>query len=585
MNNLKDILNSVQKPGRYIGEETNIVRKKFSSGKVSVVLAYPDMYEVGMSYLGIKLLYHLLNEREDVVCERVFAPWPDMEEALIKNDRKLFSLESKTDINRFDIVGFSLSYELTYTNVLNMLHLSGITVRAEDRKDEEPLVIAGGASSFNPEPMSDFIDVFFIGDAEESLPRFLEEYRHVKAGALKRRDLLKKLSTVKGVYVPVLYKGEYRGTDFLGLRPLDAAAPARIEKSAVADLDKAYYPVKQIVPLLDIVHDRIAVEIMRGCPNKCRFCEACAINRPVRIRKPETVRKLCRDTYRNTGYEQVSLLSLSSINYPGLKDLVKGVNDDLGREGVGISIPSLRVDETFYELPEMMSVIRKAGLTFAPESASPDIRKAIGKDVEFDVLCRSAEAAYKHGWRKLKLYFMVGFPGSGEDEGDRTINTAREISNMKRMLGGRAAEVKLSVNTFIPKPHTPFQWLGMRDKNGLEAIKTRLRTLSSKYVQVEFHDIRRSFLECALSRGDRRLGKIIYSAWQKGAKMDSWSDFFAYPLWEEAFRENGTDIIDLATKTYPLDIPLPWSHIATGIKPEFLKDELMASGFLTFQRT
>ena len=578
MDDLKHILDKVQKPGRYIGEEVNSVRKNFSADRISVCLAYPDMYEVGMSYLGMKILYHLLNERDDCLCERVFAPWDDMEKELVNENLKLFSLESKTEVHKFDIVGFSLAYELTFTNVLNMLHLSGITLFSDQRREEEPLVIAGGACCYNPEPMSKFIDAFLIGDGEESLPVFLDEYKKLKSGSASRREILKALAKLPGVYVPAFYAAEYREGRFCGIRPTEEGLPSVIEKRHVDDLENAYYPVKQIVPLIKIVHDRIVVEVMRGCPNQCRFCQASAVNRPVRLRSPQRVREICRETYRNTGYEQIALLSLSSVNYPHLPELIKGLNEDFKGKGAGIAIPSLRVDEKFYRLPEMMSVIRKAGLTFAPESASENVLQAVKKDVDYQVLCKSALQAYSHGWRKLKLYFIVGFPGEPEDEAEKIIRMAHDLSRLKRKVSKGAAEIKVSVNPFIPKPHTPLQWLGMRDKSALTDVKNALLSGSSKKVQIEFHDINKSVLEATLSRGDRRMGDVIYHAWKNGARMDGWSEFFNFSIWEESFKHNGIDLWRLAVERYSLDDALPWSHIGSGVGEKFLKAELAKSG-------
>jgi radical SAM family uncharacterized protein len=575
---LKDILKRVQKPARYIGGETNSVRKSFTSGRISVALAYPDIYEVGMSYLGLRILYHLLSERDDIVCERVFAPWNDMEEELKKSGRKLFSLESKRDIDRFDIVGFSLSYELTFTNVLNMLHLSGITIESSHRREEEPLVIAGGACCYNPEPMSKFIDVFLIGDAEESILTFIDEYKTLKKKSLSRKEMLRSLALLPGVYVPSLYKAEYNEDTFKGLSPVEEGIPSRIKKSFVSDFENAYYPEKQIVPFIRIIHDRIAVEIMRGCPNMCRFCQASSINRPVRLRSPERVRRICGNTYRNTGSEQIALLSLSSVNYPGLAELVNDLNEDFREKGVGVSIPSLRVDEKFYELPEMISSVRKSGLTFAPESMDDGLRRSIGKAVDLEVLCRSALLAYRNGWKKLKLYFMVGFPRKTDQEAERIINLARDLSFLKKKASGGAAEITVSVNAFTPKPHTPFQWMGMQNRQELVSIRKELISGSRGKVKVDFHDIDKSMLEACFSRGDRRVSDVIFSAWRRGARMDGWAEFFDLDKWRTSFLENGLDMQQIACKKYALDDMLPWSHIYTGVSNESLKREISASG-------
>lgn len=578
MSNLTQILNKLEKPGRYIGGETNSVCKDFSADKLSVVLAYPDIYEIGMSYLGLRILYHLLNERDDIICERVFMPWKDMAQELAGHDKKLFSLESKRDINKFDVVGFSLSYELTYTNVLSMLDMGGIEIFSNKRSQDSPLVIAGGACAYNPEPMSPFFDAFIIGDGEESLPFFLDKYRDMKNRLTTRKEILKKLSGIKGVYVPSLYEAKYVGANFAGLVPLDEDAPKEIEKTTVEDFENAYYPVKQIVPLIKTVHDRLVVEIMRGCPNRCRFCHASVTSSPVRIRSLKRVRDICHQTYKYTGYETIALLSLSSINYPYLTELVKTLVGDFHDRAVSISIPSLRVEEAFYDLPAMIASISKTGLTFAMESANSLIRDALGKSIDFQVLCKSAETAFSHGWRRLKLYFMAGFPGESENEADNIIDLARKLSFLKKEVSSSSAEISLSVNPFIPKAHTPLQWLGMQDKDKLALMEWKLLAGASRKIKVEFHNIKQSVLEACLSRGDRRMADIIYAAWEKGAGMDSWTEFFNFGIWQEAFNSFGIDIYDLSTKRYKPQETLPWAHIKTNVSDEYLGKELEKSG-------
>lgn len=579
MKNFNEIIKKVQKPGRYIGCEINHVKKELTPSRTSIALAYPDTYEVGMSYLGLRLLYHLLNERDDIVCERVFAPWFDMEEEIRTRGEKLFSLESKKALDEFDIVGFSLSYELTYTNVLNMLDMGGISVMSSERGEDEPLVIAGGACCYNPEPMAAFIDLFIVGDGEEALPALVEEYGGLKREGLSKKAILKKLSQNTGVYVPAFYEARYKDGSFAGLEPNEEGIPREIFKNAVRDLDKAYYPEKQIVPFINIVHDRIAVEIMRGCPNSCRFCQAGVINRPVRLRSPERIREICANTYANTGYETIALLSLSSVNYPYLPELVKGLSQDLADKGVAISIPSLKVDEAFYKLPEMLAAVRKTGLTFAPEAGDDNLRGSLGKDVDMEVLCKSATIAYEHGWRRLKLYFMVGFPSQPEDEAGSIVRIAKNLSRMKKNISGGAAEIKVSINPFVPKAHTPFQWLGMRDMETLLRIRKELKRSRTKKIQIEFDDLKKPVIEACISRGDRRISGVIYAAWSAGAKMDSWFDSFNYDIWDKAFKQKDLEISDYAYKRYGLADKLPWDHIRVSVSRDALEKEYKKSGF------
>ena len=580
MKDISFLLEGVQKPGRYIGREINSVNKGFSEEDISIVLSYPDLYEVGMSYLGIKILYHLLNERDGVVCERVFAPWSDMEAQLINHKEPLFSLESRRSLRDFDVLGFSLVYELTYTNILNIIDLAGIPVRSCDRGENDPLIIAGGSGAFNPEPLADFIDVFFVGDGEDVILEFVNCYKDLKKKKLSREEKLKELCKIKGLYVPSLYDVEYENGNFNKITPKYEAVPAEVYKNTVENLDDTYYPVKQIVPYIKIVHSRIAMEIMRGCPNKCRFCQARAINRPLKLRHPEKVLELCRQTYSNTGYENVALLSLSSVDYPWILELFKSLNSYFSDKGVGISIPSLKIKETFYDLPELISNIKKTGLTFAPETGNDSVRQSIGKDLDLQVLCKSASLAYEHGWDKLKLYFMVGFPGHPEDEAFKILDLSKKLSFLRKDFSKRAAEVRVSVNPFIPKPHTPFQWVGMKDKETLIEIKKLLISKKTKRIKIDFHDIEQSFLEASISRGDRRYGKIIYSAWKAGAKLDSWNEFFDFSIWQKAFQDSDMDVFDEATKCFPIDAPLPWDHIVNTLDKDLLKEEYRKSGFL-----
>jgi radical SAM family uncharacterized protein len=575
---LREILMNVRKPGRYTGGEINSAKKHRTDKKLRFALAFPDIYEVGMSYLGIKILYHLLNEREDICCERVFAPWTDMEQALREKGMPLMSLENKVPLREFDVIGFSLSYELNYSNVLNMLDLGGVPVLSEDRTDTDPIVIAGGACAFNPEPMSPFIDAFAIGDGEEIINEIADIVRGQKKKNFSRKRALKELSAIGGVYVPSFYRADLSSREQL-TTPLVDWVPEVIRKRTVSDLDKAYYPVKQVVPLIKTVHDRMTVEIMRGCPNGCRFCQANFINRPVRLRSVEKIRELCTETIKNTGYENISLLSLSSVNYPRLVRLIEALSGDFPRRSVGISIPSLKVDEAFYDLPGMISRITKAGLTFAPESPDPCIRESICKDIDMDVLARSARLAFDNGWKRLKLYFMAGFPGENEDVADGIISLGRQISSLRGRKRNRRAEIRISVNPFMSKPHTPLQWVGMKSPDHINRLRDKLISRSTKKVRVDFAPASRFFLEAAFSRGDRRLGPVIYSAWKKGARLNAWSDHYDHSLWAASFSEHGLSIEEYACRWIGRGSSLAWGHISAGIPEGHLLEGYDLSSF------
>jgi radical SAM superfamily enzyme YgiQ (UPF0313 family) len=450
---------------------------------------------------------------------------------------------------------------------------------SSERGENDPVVIAGGACCFNPEPMSDFIDAFIIGDAEEILNTFISEYREIKQKGLARQDILLCLSKIPGVYVPSLYEARYENGSFFSLDPLFAGVPEQIKKNVLKDFENAYYPVKQIVPYIKIVHDRLTLEIMRGCPNKCRFCQARIINRPVRIRSIDKIRHLVRDGYEATGYEQVALLSLSSMNYPGIKDLLSALMQDFPSRLVSFSVPSLRIDEAFYSLPEMMAAIKKTGLTFAPETASDTLREALGKDIHMQVLCNSVRLAYENGWRRVKLYFMVGFPGERKEEVGSIVNLSRKISNLRKELFKSAAEVKVSINAFVPKAHTPLQWVGMRSREELLFMRKELIRKNSKKIQISFADLEQAELEAAMARGDRRLGKVIYSAWEKGALMDGTLELFDRTIWDKAFEQHCMSVDQFARMEYSLKDPLPWDHIITEVSKDILKKELLESGF------
>lgn len=560
---LEELLLTVQKPGRYVGGEWNAIRKEWSDDKVKFLLAFPDLYEIGMSNLGMKILYGILNERSDCLCERVFAPRSDFEDVLRANKIALYSLESRKPINEFDIVGFSLAYELGYTNVLNMLDLGGVPIKSYERRDGDPLVIAGGTSCYNPEPMAEFIDAFVIGDGEEVVGEIVDAY---KEGQGSRKILLQMLAKIKGVYVPSLYRVEYKpDMTIKKFYPQDPETPKRIEKRIVKNLDAAFYPTRQIVPNITIVHDRIALEIMRGCVHACSFCQSSATYRPCRQRSIEKILELARESYRATGFDEISLLSLSSGDYPAITELIEKLNNEFTAKAVSISVPSLRVEDVLRDLPGLISKVKKSGLTFAPEAGSARLRKVLNKNIDMDKLSEAALESFKKGWRRVKLYFMVGLPTENEEDIRGIGILVNTLSNLRATTGQSPAFVKASINAFVPKPHTPFQWESMDEKKTLEKKIGILKSIvKSGKTELDFHALNMSYLEAVLSRGNRKLSEVIRGAWISGARFDGWGDVFNFDRWLSAFEEAGVDHAFYAQRTIDHDEILPWDFIDVG---------------------
>lgn len=570
---LKQLLLTVQKPGRYVGGEWNAVKKDWTDDKVKVLLAFPDTYEVGMSYLGMKILYGILNERDDCLCERVFSPWPDFEKVLRENKISIFSLESRKPIREFDIIGFSLAYELSYTNVLNILDLGGIPVKSSERSDDDPIIIAGGPSSYNPEPMAEFIDAFIIGDGEEVTVELIETYKATGAnGSIPRKKILRELAKIKGVYVPSLYKVEYNNDGTISsFAPSEDGVNAKIEKRVVKDLDKAFYPTKQIVPNIQIVHDRIAIEIMRGCKHACNFCQASATYRPCRERSKDTILKLAKEAYAATGYDEISLLSLSSGDYSCIMDVMETLNKEFSGKSVSISVPSLRIEAITKELPDFISKVKKAGLTFAPEAASDDLRKVLGKNIDIEKLFLAAMESFKRGWKRVKLYFMIGLPGENEKDIAGISELIYKISDLKRKIDSRPAAVAASINAFVPKPYTPFQWETMARPEELDKKRDLLRSnIRSKAIELSFHPFKMSYLEGVFSRGDRRVSGAIFEAWKAGARFDGWQDVFDFSIWSGAFARAGLDTDFYVYRPREYNEILPWDFIDIGLKKDSL---------------
>ncbi|HAZ10671.1 MAG: hypothetical protein A2047_04255 [Omnitrophica bacterium GWA2_41_15] len=523
----------ILKPARYINSEWNAVHKDWNEGALKIALSFPDVYEIGMSHLGMRILYGILNREQDVICERVFAPWLDMEKRLRDRKERLPSLESSHALKEFDIVGFSLQYEMNYPDILNMLDMGGVPLCSKDRGDNDPIVIAGGPCAFNPEPLADFIDVFVIGEAEEAILDIVKIIQGAKGrGHRAKGAILKELAKIEGVYVP--------------------GYCSAIKKRIVKDLDSSFFPTDIVVPYIQIVHDRIGIEIMRGCPHGCKFCQACKIFHPLRIRSVKRIMEIAEESVKSTGYEEISLLSLSSGDYPYIEELARKLQEKFKPLGVKISLPSLRVG-TFDERNDM-DTLKRAGLTFAPEAGSERLRHTLNKKITDAEIIEKSGLALNSGWRKVKLYFMAGLPGETYEDLDAIIDLAGKIRN-----------VNLSVSPFIPKPHSDFEREGMEELGILKEKKRYLeaggkRQEARKNIKIDFHSPETSRIEAVLARGDRSVGKVILKAWEKGLRLQAWTEHFNYNLWDQAFQETGVDP-EIYLKKKDEGEVLPWEFI------------------------
>ncbi|MBI4845248.1 MAG: TIGR03960 family B12-binding radical SAM protein [Candidatus Omnitrophica bacterium] len=583
---IKDFLLNVRKPARYIGSEFNVVIKPLSSSSINFVLCFPDVYEIGMSHLGIKILYHILNKQDDVYCERCFAPWTDMEEQMREHKVPLFSLETQRPLNEFDIIGFSLQYELSYTNVLNMLELSGLPLYSRERT-YHPIIIAGGPGSYNPEPMAPFIDAFFIGEAEESLLELTQVYRSFKKNCIlsenvdgdflkkARIDLLTSISRIDGVYVPRFYEQSYDEEGNSHVVALSSGFPKKINRRFIPDLDKADFFTAPLVPNVEIVHDRVSIEIMRGCPNRCFFCQAAFAINPVRVRSVENLIKIVKDTYKNTGYDELSLCALSSADYPYLKNLISRLYPFCAQKGIGISLPSLRVDKEFLEIIPLLSGLKKSGLTFAPEAGSLRLRCLINKSIDIEQLKNAALTAYRNGWKRIKLYFMIGLPTEQTEDLLSIIEMIEEFSLMRKQVDGRRGQISVGISNFIPKPHTPLQWLGMQTMEQFQQKQAFLRSrINTKNIEVDFHNAEMSFLEAYFCRSDRRAAALIKRAFELGARFDAWQSEFNFSIWQQAADKENINMETFVYKRIEKKAPLVWEHIYCGVEKELLSQKL-----------
>ncbi len=575
----RDLLPFVTQPGQYIGQEINQLPAKgdWERADVRVAVAFPDTYTIGMSHLGCQIIYSLVNRLEGCCAERVFCPWLDAEAVMRRKGIELFTWDTRQPVSSADLLAISLQYEMAFTCVLQLLDLADIPLHSAERDDRHPLVLAGGPQADNPEPVAPFLDLVVLGDGEASMAAIVEAYREMKAGGMRRRDMIAALAgRFEWIYAPSLHEVTYHDNGTIrAIEPTDPAIPGQIHRCQTEDFEQAPFPSKPIVPHVKVVHDRFAIEIMRGCPHRCRFCHAGYTKRPLRVRSVDKILELAEEMYRSTGMDEFGLLSLSTADYPNLRELMERANEQFAPRRVNVSVPSLRVDKMLRNVPWMVNSVRKSGLTIAVEAAHDDMRAAIRKHVTDGDLIDGVKQAYQAGWRSVKLYFMCGFPGERPEDIDGIVHLSRRVSEARRELGKGPAAVRVSVGWLVPKPFTPFQWASQPTADYFEETRRRLRSLiggkKRKTIRIRTHNVERSVLEAVFARGDRRLAPVIEHAYRLGARFDGWDECFDSTLWHKAFEATGIDPAWYAHRERPADEVFPWAHLAGGPPVDYLR--------------
>ncbi|MEA5074064.1 MAG: TIGR03960 family B12-binding radical SAM protein [Eubacterium aggregans] len=578
----RKILPLVKKPVTYQGNEIGSVHKELTADTIRFAFAFPDVYEVGMSHLGLKILYALLNDQKDIACERVFAPWPDMEEQLRTRNLPLFALESADPLMDFDMVGFTLQYEMSFTNILNMLDLAGIPLRSEERGEDAPIILAGGPCACNPEPLADFIDLFVIGEGEEVILDLLKCYRQNRDD---RQCFFKEAAQIQGIYVPSLCTQAEDGR----LIWKESGEPVQIKKCFIKDIEKVYFPEQVIVPFTETIHDRVTAEIFRGCGRGCRFCQAGMIYRPVREKSLDCIESDIQKILENTGYEEIALSSLSSGDYTQIETLIHDLVERYQEKRIGVSLPSLRIDSLSIDMLEEIQKIRKSGITLAPEAGTQRMRDVINKGVTEEDLMGTVSNAFQKGWGHIKLYFMMGLPTETTEDVTGIADLAEKVLEQYYAVDkdqrNKAVKIVLSSSCFVPKPHTPFQWMGQETQGTFREKQQLLKdAIKSRKIQYNWHDAATSYYEAIFARGDRKLGEVLYNAYQLGCKFDGWHEYFSEEKWQQAFAQAGIDGDDYALRTRDFGEVLPWDFIDMGVTKDFLRrewDKAMAESLTT----